>query len=171
MTPNVGRAGRAGGRHEHRQQRVQSPIEKQLFAENQAQKERLAELVQELEKNLSARSDLSALRKKYDKLLADFRQLQSEARDEVGLAQDHTKTIEMEIIALAARNSALEEQKREMQTIVDQRDYEIQLLTKQMELHRQGTTQSVAFPFLLSLISSRSPFPTRRENERLAWSR
>jgi len=122
-------------------------MEKQLLLEIQRERKRNAEYDERVENLVKKLDDAHGLQRKYDILKREHRELKQLTKDEMAEHIEMQKSIEQEAIYLATQNSNLEEEREGLLNELDQRNYEITMLTQQLQLQRRNNnnmTQSMS---------------------------
>jgi len=122
-----------------------------LFLQLEASKHKYVEAMNRFMHQLD---DMQEKNKQYEELKQRHYELEETLKEQLEHQQLIQKTMEQEVIALAARNSSLEQSKDELHKLLEQRDYEIEVLKTQMDSERkQSNVYATRQQHLMSIVS------------------
>lgn len=98
--------------------------EKALFVQLEEEKQKVSERDIKIESLLEQLEDYHLLQQELNNIKEEFQKYQELTQQDLAQQSTNSKAIEKELIALAARNSALETEKQDLLNILEQRDYE-----------------------------------------------
>ena len=113
---------------------LSTSLEKELFVKLEQERRRA---VEQMESFMEQMDEFEKIKKENTDLKTENEDLQEALKEQLQHQQHIQKAMQEEVIALAARNSNLEHQKDEYAKLLDQRDYEIDLLKQQIYLERK----------------------------------
>ena len=118
-----------------------SKKEKQLNKEIQSLKSKLIEKDGKIEKLLSQLETKTRVQAEKENLEKEMNSLNQMAQQDLMMQKDQIDRMTKELIVLASRNSSLEKEREDLMNLLEERDYENQMLKTGYGLHRSKTTK------------------------------
>jgi len=110
--------------------------EKALSIQFEEEKQKVNERDMQIESMLQQLEDYRRVQQEFDDLKEEFNKYQELAQQDLTQQSVTSKAIEKELIELASRNSAIENEKQDLMDILEQRDYEIVQLKSLIDLSK-----------------------------------
>ena len=116
---------------------LKTKLEKQLYLEVQREMDMQKEHEKQVETLIRRLDSMQNLKQQYDELKKEKRELESIVEEQQQQHLQMQKSIEAEAIYLATQKANLEEENESLLNILDQRDYEVQILNQQLQLQQR----------------------------------
>jgi len=121
---------------------MDSVKETQLKAQLAAERKKVQEKEAQIDKLVAQLNRSAAIKQERDKLKKELHNLETMATEDLGLQKMQIDKMQREIITLASRNSKLETEKDDLIAMLEERDYENQMLKTGFGLHREKTARA-----------------------------
>lgn len=114
----------------------------QLQSQLAAERQKVQEKDGQIDKMLNQVQGMAAVKHQKEELERELQNLETMAKEDVGLQNIQIEKMQREIISLASRNSKLEREKEDLIAMLEERDYENQMLKTGFGLHREKTARA-----------------------------
>ena len=116
---------------------LKTTLERQLYLEVQREMDIQKEHERRVDNLVRKLDSMQNLKHEYDTLRKERRELESICEEQQRQHIQMQKSIEAEAIYLATQKANLEEENESLLNILDQRDYEVQILNQQLQLQQR----------------------------------